>query len=152
MKAGTAVPFVILLILGAAAHASDDENVRARDDQERVAALKRDVAALQQLWADDFTVNAPNSRVVVGKKAVLDTFVHGGIINFSSFERSIELLRVDGEFAVVMGLETLVPLSSAPAAGLTAGKKVERRFTNVWKRESGVWRLYWRHANVIPEP
>lgn len=152
MKAATAVTFVILVILGATAHASDQQDVRERDDQERVAALNRDVAALQRLWADDFTVNAPNNRVVVGKKAVLDTFVGGGIINFSSFERSIEFLRVDGDFAVVMGLETLVPISSAPTAGLTAGRKVVRRFTNVWKKETGVWRLYWRHANVIPEP
>lgn len=37
------------------------------DDLERVAALQRDVAALEHLWSDRFTVNAPNSQVVVGK-------------------------------------------------------------------------------------
>ena len=152
MKVNAAVPLLVLLIFSAAAHASDEEDVRARDEQERVAALNRDGSALEQLWSDDFTVNAPNNRVVVGKKAVLDTFIRGGIINFSSFERNIEFLRVDGDFAILMGLETLVPISSTPTAGLTAGKKVVRRFTNIWKRESGVWRLYWRHANVIPAP
>ena len=59
---------------------------------------------------------------------------------------------IDGDFAIIMGSETLVPVSSAPAAGLTAGRKVVRRFTNVWKREAGAWRLYWRHANVIATP
>jgi hypothetical protein len=37
---------------------SDEELVRSLDDQERAAALKRDVAALERLWSDQFTVNA----------------------------------------------------------------------------------------------
>ena len=31
-----------------------------------------------------------------------------------------------------------------------AGRAVKRRFTNIWKNEGDAWRLYWRHANVIP--
>lgn len=150
MKMYSALVGIALLVLGTAAHATDEEDVRARDDQERIAALKRDIPALEQLWSDDFTVNAPNNRVAVGKKAVMDTFIHSGIINFSSFERDIEFIKVDGDFGIIMGSETLVPVSSAPSAGLTAGQKITRRFTNIWKKESGVWRLYWRHANVIP--
>ncbi len=129
---------------------SDEELVRSLDDQERAAALKRDVAALERLWSDQFTVNAPNNQVVVGKAAVLDTFVRTGVINFSSFERQIEFVRVDGDFAIIMGLETVKPLSDAPSAGLVAGKTVKRRFTNIWKKEAGTWRLFARHANVIP--
>ena len=34
---------------------SDEELVRSLDDQEREAALKRDVAALERLWSDQFT-------------------------------------------------------------------------------------------------
>ena len=44
-------------------------------------------------------------------------FVRGGLINFSSFERAIEFVRVDGDFAVIMGLETVTPVSDAPSAG-----------------------------------
>jgi ketosteroid isomerase-like protein len=145
-----AVCFLLLLMLGALAQASDEETVRSRDDQERVAALKRDIPALEDLWSEHFTVNAPNNQVVIGKRAVMETFIRAGIINFSSFERDVEFARVDGDFAVLMGLETLVPIADAPAAGLTAGKKVVRRFTNIWKREAGEWRLFWRHANVVP--
>lgn len=128
---------------------SDEELVRSLDDQERVAALTRDVAALERLWSDQFTVNAPNNQVVVGKGAVLDTFVHSGVIDFSSFERHIEFIRVEGNFTIIMGLETLVPNSDAPSAGLVAGRPVKRRFTNIWKNEAGTWRLFARHANVI---
>ncbi|HEU4748918.1 MAG TPA: nuclear transport factor 2 family protein [Gemmatimonadaceae bacterium] len=129
---------------------SDEQTVRALDNQERIAALNRDIPALERLWSEQFTVNAPNNRIVVGRRNNLDTFVRGGIINFSSFERAIEFTRLDGDFAVIMGVETVVPVSDAPSAGLVAGQSVKRRFTNIWKREPDAWRLYWRHANVIP--
>jgi ketosteroid isomerase-like protein len=129
---------------------SDEEHVRSLDDQERLAALERDVPALERLWSDDFTVNAPNNQVVTGKRAVLDTFVGSGVINFSIFERQIEYVRADGDFVFIMGAETIQPVSDAPGARLVAGQTIGRRFTNVWKNEAGTWRLIVRHANVIP--
>lgn len=154
----TVVALSILVLLGvgawvgtqAQARMSDEETVRQLDDEERAAALKRDVPALERLWSDQFTVNAPNNAVVVGKRAVMETFVRSGVINFSSFERRIEFVRVDGDHAFIMGLETLKPIRDAPSAGLTAGQMVNRRFTNIWKKEAGKWRLFARHANVIP--
>jgi uncharacterized protein DUF4440 len=129
---------------------SAEETVRSLDDQERIAALKRDIPSLERLWSDQLTVNAPNNQVVVGKRAVMDTFVRSGIINFLSFERQIEFLRVESDFAIIMGAEIVRPATDAPAAGLVAGQTIRRRFTNIWKREDGTWRLFWRHANVIP--
>src|SRR5207249_1564569 len=69
---------------------SDEDHVRSLDDQERIAALKRDIPALERLWSEEFIVNAPNNQVVVGRRAVLETFVRAGVINFSIFERQIE--------------------------------------------------------------
>ena len=134
----------------AQARSPEEQAVLALDDQERLAALKRDVPALERLWSDQFVVNAPNNQVVVGKRAVLDTFVGTGVINFSSFERQIEFVRHDGDLVFIMGLETVRPLTDAPAAGLVAGQAIQRRFTNIWKREGNTWRLFARHANVIP--
>jgi hypothetical protein len=129
---------------------SDEHYVRSLDDEERIAALMRDVPALERLWSEQFAVNAPNNQVVVGRRAVLDTFVRAGVINFSSFERQIEFIRADGAFVVIMGLETVQPVSDAPSAGLVAGQTIKRRFTNIWKNEAGTWRLFVRHANVMP--
>ena len=126
-----------------------EQAVRVRDDQERVAALTRDTNALRELWSEHFTVNAPNNRVVVGRQANLDAFVRSGIIDFSTFDRAIESVRVDNDFVAIMGLETVVARNNAPSVGLVAGQAVKRRFTNIWKRENGTWRLYWRHANVV---
>lgn len=153
MRIGTALSFLVLLSVGmwtgtlAQGRTSDEETVRLIDDQERIAALKRDVPALERLWSDQFTVNAPNNQVVIGKRAVLETFVHRGIINFSSFERQVEFIRVAGDFAFIMGAETVRPIGDAPVAG----QAVHRRFTNIWKKEVGTWRLFARHANVIPQ-
>ena len=72
------------------------------------------------------------------------------MINFATFERQIEFIRVDGPYVFIMGLETVQPLSDAPSAGLVAGQTIRRRFTNIWKNEDGTWRLFVRHANVIP--
>jgi ketosteroid isomerase-like protein len=148
----TWAPSIVLFALGAgvAPSAEDprpvEEIVRALDDEERVAALKRNVKALERLWSDQFTVNAPNNRVVIGKSAVLEEFVAGGVINFTLFERRVEFIRVDGDYAFVMGAETV-----KPNGGPSAGQLIQRRFTNVWKKEGGTWRLFARHANVIPK-
>lgn len=130
---------------------ADEKHVGLVDDQERIAALKRDVSALERLWSEQFTVNAPNNQVVVGRRAVLDTFVRAGVINFSKFERQVEFIRADGPFVFIMGLETVEPVTDAPSAGLVAGHTIRRRFTNIWKNEGGTWRLFARHAsNVTP--
>ena len=127
----------------------DEKTVRSLDDEERAAVLKRDRAAMERLWSDEFFVNAPNNKLLIGKEAVLD-WVERGIIHFSSFERHVELVRVDGDIAIIMGSEAVTPIGDAPAAGLRAGQTIQRRFNNIWKRNGGTWRLYARHANVVP--
>jgi len=153
--------FLLLLILMAVgcgiAPSQDDDTavmqaVRDRDDAERIAALNRDTVALADLWSDDFVVNAPNNQTVIGKDANLQAFVRSGIIDFTTFDRAIEHVAVSGELVAIMGAETVVPRSDAPSVGLVAGQPVHRRFTNIWRREGDTWRLYWRHANVIPSP
>ena len=43
------------------------------------------------------------------------------------------------------GSETVVPGGNLPRAGQTA----VRRYTNIWMRQSGGWKLVARHANVV---
>ena len=50
------------------------------------------------------------------------------------------------QLAVGLDIEMVV----VPGAGLRdAGKQVSRRFTDVYRRENGIWRHDMRHANVI---
>ena len=152
-RVGWKVLLVASLAGGADIHAqsrtADSAAVRALDDQMRLAVLRRDIAALERFWSDQLVVNAPNNQVVRGKRADLDDFVRTGIINFSSFERDIEFMYVEGDFVITMGLESLRARTDSPANGLRAGETTLRRFTNIWRREGNTWRLYIRHANVI---
>ncbi len=68
---------------------------------------------------------------------------------FASLFHDDGVFRIEGDYAIVMGLETLVPNADAPHAGLVAGRVVQRRFTNIWRKEAGSWQLFARHANVI---
>lgn len=140
---------VVCAVMPGPVRADDEALVRSLDEQARIAALNRDVSALELLWSEHLVVNAPNNQVVIGRQAVLDDFVRAGVINFSLFERQIEFIRIDGDFATTMGLETVQPITDAPSSGLKAGQRTQRRFTNIWKRDGNTWRLFIRHANVI---
>jgi ketosteroid isomerase-like protein len=54
-----------------------------------------------------------------------------------------ELMRRDGELAVVMGSDEVRNVADGPL--------LRRRFTNVWRREGDRWRLFIRHATVIAD-
>ncbi len=123
---------------------ADEQAVRAADTAAVTAVLKRDIPAMEKLWAEQFMVNSPNNAVTPNRAAVIE-FVKRGMINYSSYEQQIESIRIYGDTAVVMGSETVRPISG-PAAGQT----VQRRFTNVWRKEGGTWRGIARHASVVP--
>lgn len=153
-KMKTTIAFVSFLVLVgsigtdsttplSAGVSADEDVVRSLDDQARQAVLKGDYAALEQLWSEDFTVNAPNNEIVIGKRNVLATVRR--VARYSSFERSIEYLRIDGDVAIVMGAETVQPVGDVPLAG----KTVARRFTNIWQRHGATWRSIARHASVV---
>ncbi len=152
MKRAIAFPF-LLLLAGCATSAvpmepglaaTEEAAVRALDEQERAAVLAQDFEALERLWSEHFMVNNPVNQVTNGRGVALEGF-RRGVAHYSSFERRVELVRVDGDVAVVMGAETVHPIGNSPLAGQT----VERRFTNVWKKEGGAWHLWARHANVV---
>ncbi|MGH7476034.1 MAG: nuclear transport factor 2 family protein [Longimicrobiales bacterium] len=93
-----------------------EATVRALDNEERIAALNQDFAALERLWSEHFIVNAPSNQILPNRAAVLDWF-RQGMTTRSSYERVIEQIRVDGDIAIVMGEEILTPTANAPHAG-----------------------------------
>ena len=120
-----------------------EEEIRRLNDEEVRALLGNDVKAMARLWSDDFVVTNPLNRFVT-KQQVLD-MVASGMLAFTSYERSIEYVRVYESFVVVAGSETVVWAGTMPNAGQTS----PLRFTAVWKREGGHWREVARHANIV---
>ena len=118
--------------------------IRALEEQERVAVLSEDLAALERLWSDRLMVNNPQNAVSPDRATVLD-LVRRGLIRYSRFERQIEAIRVQGDIAIVMGSEVIVRRAEVAAAQ----PAVDRRFTHVWRQSNGAWQLVARHANVL---
>lgn len=123
---------------------SDDETIRQLEEQERHAVFSEDITRLERLWSEEFMVNNPQNRITLSRDDALG-LVRRGLIRYAAFERRIEAIRFHGDIAIVMGAESVKPIGETPRAGTT----VERRYTNIWKKEESGWRMIARHANVI---
>ena len=118
--------------------------IRNLEEKERNAMLNYDTVTMKKMWAEDFTVNAPFNRVLLNRQELMD-MVNKGNIRFSSFTRSIEQVVVKKDMAVTMGSEEVVFTGNVPDAGQT----IKRRFTNIWVKQNGEWKLTFRHANNL---
>ena len=121
-----------------------EQTIRRLELAERDAVVRSDLAALEKLWAEDFTVNNPNNQISRSRKEVLDR-VRSGLLSYSSFVREIESVGFYGDTVIVMGLEIVTPTGNNPRVGQT----LRRRYTNVWMKRKGQGLLAVRHANVI---
>lgn len=147
MRLSTHFLLLALLIIGLHGPALGQQAVEAEitklENLEREAVIKADTVALLRLWSPDIIINNPQNRVstlaqVMGR-------IRHGLIDYTSFDRTIEKMSVKGDVAVVMGQEVLKPEKKADYVG----KTVTRRFTNVWVRTAGTWRLVARQATIV---
>ena len=123
---------------------TEEDVIRQLEEQERQAVLQQDIATLERLWAEEFIVNNPQNQISPSRDSVL-ALVKDGLIRYATFERRIESICFSADIAIVMGAETVEPVGDAPRAGGT----VERRFTNIWRKQDATWHMIARHANVI---
>lgn len=139
-----AVTFIVLWPGLAAAQgmkqkAAIEQEVRRLDLAHADAVLRGDLGAMDRLWTKDFIVNNPFNEVDKADR------IRTGAVTYSSFERVPEAVMVHGDTVIVMGHETVVPKGNSPEAG----KTINRRYTNIWMKREGRWRLVARHASVI---
>jgi ketosteroid isomerase-like protein len=116
-----------------------EQEIRAREEEARLAFLTADVRALDELWADDYVVNSPLQQVL--RKSQVIELLRAGRIRHTSFEVAIEYLGRHGDVVVVMGRDTV----SDPPDGAVS----RRRYSNVWRLDGGVWRSIARHAHLV---
>ena len=140
---------VFVVVPGAAAQSDKDnsvlrEEIRKLDLAHADAIFEGNAGALDTLMDDDVTVNHPTNRIVREKEGLLD-LIRQGVIRYTSFARFPETFLFFKDMVVVMGNETVVPAKGAPHAG----KTLQRRYTNVWMKRDGKWRLTVRHANNV---
>jgi len=133
-------------IYGQSQSSKIEREIRDIEDRERVAMFNADTATLRKIWADDFTVNPPSNidKITTTSQELFD-MMNSGTIRFTSFTRSIEHISIEKDMAITMGREEVVFTGNVPQAG----KVIKRRFTNIWMKRNGEWRMSYRHANNL---
>jgi ketosteroid isomerase-like protein len=119
--------------------AAIEQEIRKLDLAHAGAILRGDQVALDKLWTEDFRVNNPFNEIDKADR------IRSGAVTYSSFVREAEAVMVHGDTVIVMGREIVVPKGNSPEAG----KTINRRYTNIWMKRAGKWRLIARHASVI---
>ncbi|MFO1503767.1 MAG: nuclear transport factor 2 family protein [Steroidobacteraceae bacterium] len=141
----TGIILLAALLAGCASSPRIEETtqrIRALEQQQAQAAIARDRAALDRIFAPDFQIVNPSG--VVASKEELLALLLGGTSPYRSAVYQTDTVRVYRDVVVSTGLETVVPNT-----GAQAGQQVRRRITQVWKREGGDWRLALRHATIV---
>jgi len=117
------------------------EGIRKLDEERIQAQIQADVAALDRIYADDFIGIGPSGTVRT-KPQVLADFTSNDL-KFQSIATDDVRFRVYGNTVVETGRSTMV--------GQDKGKVVppDNRFTRVWVRRQGRWRLVANHYSTL---
>lgn len=140
---------LIIVVLFACTHflyAQDkqvEKEIRDLEQAEVKAVLEKDSVLLLKLWDKNYVVNSPDNVIVFPGKTTLDR----PVLRRSriSFTREVEQIIIDGDVVFSMGNETVTPISD----NNIAAKPINRRYTNIWIKKEGSWKLVARHANVL---
>ena len=120
---------------------SVEQAIRQLDNERIQAQIHADAAALDRIYADDFIGIGP-SGTVRAKPQVLSDFTSGDL-KFQSITTDDVHVRIYGNTAVETGRSTM--------NGQDRGKIVPRdnRFTRVWVKQQGRWRLVANHYSLL---
>ena len=115
--------------------------IRQVDNERIQAQIHADAAALDRIYADDFIGVGPSGTVRT-KPQVISDFTSGNL-KFQSITTDDVQVRVYGDTAVETGRSTM--------NGQDKGKAVPRdnRFTRVWVKQQGRWRLVANHYSLL---
>ena len=116
---------------------SVEQAIRQLDNERIQAQIDADAVALNRIYADDFIGIGPSGTVRT-KPQVISDFTSGDL-KFQSITTDDVQVRVYGNTAVETGRSTMI--------GQDKGKAVPRdnRFTRVWIKQHGRWRLVSNH-------
>ena len=116
---------------------SVEQAIKQLDNERIRAQIEADAVALDRIYADDFIGVGPSGTVRT-KSQVISDFTSGGL-KFQSIVTDEVQVRVYDNAAVETGLSTMI--------GQDKGKAVPRdtRFTRVWVKQQGRWRLVANH-------
>jgi len=116
-----------------------ETEVRKLDSLHAAAVLSGDLKEMDKYWTNDFMVTNPFNEIDKADR------IRSGAVTYASFQRICEAVQIHEHTAILMGKEIVVPKGKSPNAGQT----INRRYTNIWMKRNGQWKLVARHASVI---
>jgi len=134
------------LTLGACATVSPETQIRDLEQQQAKAAIARDRAALDRIFAPGFRVINP-AGAVASKEELFKLLLDGPAPAYTSAVYETQSVEVFRDVVVTTGLETVVM-----GQGAQVGQTVQRRITQVWEQSGRDWRLALRHATNVTPP
>jgi ketosteroid isomerase-like protein len=116
---------------------SVEQAIRQLDNERIQAQINADAAALDRIYAVDFIGVGPSGTVRTKPQVISD--LTSGNLKFQSITTDEVQVRIYENTVVETGLSTMV--------GQDKGKTVPRdtRFTRVWVKQQGHWRLVANH-------
>ncbi len=143
MKISICTAFLLFSVKFCMAQSAVENEIRKLDQLEAQATISGDTITLKKLWSPGFVVNNPANMVV--NVAQIRQLMKEGKIAYTTFSRVTEKVTITGPVAVTMGYEENEPEKATD----NAGKKVTRRYTNVWLKEEAGWKIIARQATII---
>src|SRR5512138_3530409 len=117
------------------------DGIRELDHERIQAQIHADRVALDRIYADDFIGIGPSGTVRTKPQVLADFTSHD--LKFQSITTDEVRIRVYGNTVVETGRSTMV--------GQDKGRVVPRdnRFTRVWVRRQGRWRIVANHYSLL---
>ncbi|HKU76560.1 MAG TPA: nuclear transport factor 2 family protein [Pyrinomonadaceae bacterium] len=130
------------VVIGETAKKSEEELLKANREYDQ-ALVRGDAVALDRLYSEEFVYTTPDGEV--RNKAQQLAFTRSGDLRLEAGQSDEVKVRVYGNTAVMTGRFT--------AKGKLIDKNIDirERYTAVWVKRSGRWRLVAEQGNLIKQ-
>jgi ketosteroid isomerase-like protein len=119
--------------------------VLAIQDQLHEFGIAGDAKAFGALISADFVASDPSNTIRHRDEIV--ALVSSGRLRYESIETSIDYARQIGDdLVVIIGTESTL---QSDLESVATSHKLKRRFTNVYRKENGEWRLLIKQSTII---
>jgi len=116
--------------------------LQKRFDEYSAALTKKDMAALDKIWAADYSFINPDGALVNKSQRLAN--IKSGATEFQAINKKSEELRIHGNVAVDVGS---VDLQGTKYSGKESSGHY--RYMNVWIKEGNEWQLLANQLTLI---
>jgi uncharacterized protein (TIGR02246 family) len=121
--------------------AGEQEVRKATEMLNAASLIKKDRAAMERFYADDYVYNHSNGTVTNKNEEIAEYMSPD--IKWTEHKSDNVNVRMYGDVAVVTGVSTL----TGTAKGYSSGA---RRFTELWVKRDGRWQTIGGQSTIIP--